>query len=168
MNILLLFGIILVVGLSFGRLFEKIGIPQVVGYIVIGVVLGDSVTHFVPEKLLDSLSPLTYLALAFIGFMVGGELKKSIFKKYGKQFFVILFSEGLLAMFAVSGLVYLWTGNLPLALLLGALCSANCGWTIKFPGDGDSTLNRDFRFLIIRGSNRFLAGLFAAVHQIKR
>jgi len=124
MNILLLFGIILVVGLSFGRLFEKIGIPQVVGYIVIGVVLGDSVTHFVPEKLLDSLSPLTYLALAFIGFMVGGELKKSIFKKYGKQFFVILFSEGLLAMFAVSGLVYLWTGNLPLALLLGALCSA--------------------------------------------
>ena len=124
MNILLLFGIILIIGLSFGRIFEKIGIPQVVGYIVIGVILGDSVTHLIPGKLLDTLSPITYLALAFIGFMVGGELKKSIFKKYGKQFFIILFSEGLLAMFAVSLLIYLWTKNLPLALLLGALCSA--------------------------------------------
>lgn len=124
MNILLLLGIILLVGLGFGRLFEKIGIPQVVGYIVIGVILGDSVTHLIPGKLLDTLSPFTYTALAFIGFMVGGELKKSLFKKYGKQFFIILFSEGLLAMFAVTLLIYVWTQNLALALLLGALCSA--------------------------------------------
>ncbi len=124
MNSLLLFAVILITGLGLGRVFEKIGIPQVVGYIVVGVILGDSLTHIIPAKLLDSLAPLTYLALAFIGFMVGGELKKSIFKKYGKQFFAILFSEGLLAMFLVAVLVFLWTKNLSLALLLGALCSA--------------------------------------------
>ncbi|RMG66026.1 MAG: cation:proton antiporter [Calditrichaeota bacterium] len=123
-TILLLFGLLLIVGLSFGRLFERIGIPQVVGYIVFGVLVGDSVLGLLSEKMLDKLAPLTYLALAFIGFMVGGELKKSIFKKYGQQFFVILLSEGLLAMAMVTVLVFLWTQNLSLALLLGALCSA--------------------------------------------
>ncbi len=124
MHILLLFGIIMLLGLASGRLFEKAGIPQVVGYIVFGVIAGDSVSGLLPGSLLDSLSPLTYLALAFIGFMVGGELKKNIFKKYGRQFFVILFAEGLLAMLIVSLLIYFWTGNPALALLLGALCSA--------------------------------------------
>jgi len=124
MNILLLLGIILIIGLAGGRLFEKIGIPQVVGYIIFGVFMGDSLTHLIPSQLLDNLAPLTYLALAFIGFMVGGELKKLLFKKYGKQFLAILLSEGLLAMAVVTSLVYLWTKNLPLAIILGALCSA--------------------------------------------
>ncbi|MFQ5721440.1 MAG: cation:proton antiporter [Candidatus Aminicenantales bacterium] len=124
MNILLLLGIILIIGLAGGRLFEKIGIPQVVGYIVFGVFMGDSLTHLIPNQLLDNLAPLTYLALAFIGFMVGGELKKTLFKKYGKQFLTILLSEGLLAMAVVAILVYLWTKNLSLAIILGALCSA--------------------------------------------
>lgn len=124
MQILLLLGLILILGLAAGRLFEKIGIPQVVGYIVMGVLLGDSVTHIVPESLLDNLSALTSIALAFIGFMVGGELKHSVFKKYGKQFFIILLSEGMLAMFFVSALTIAWTGNVALGILLGALSSA--------------------------------------------
>ena len=37
MQILLLSGLILILGLAAGRLFEKIGIPQVVGYLVMGV-----------------------------------------------------------------------------------------------------------------------------------
>jgi len=123
-QILLIFGALLILGLATGRVFEKVGIPQVVGYIVFGVVVGDSVLKVLPGTMLDNLAPLTYLALAFIGFMVGGELKKSIFRKYGWQFFAILLSEGLLAMTAVTLLIYFWTGNLPLALLLGALCSA--------------------------------------------
>jgi len=69
MNILLIFAIILIIGLTTERIFEKIGIPQVVGFIVVGVFLGDSSTHVIPEKMLNSLVPLTYLALAFIGFM---------------------------------------------------------------------------------------------------
>ncbi len=124
MHILLILGLIMAVGLAGGRLFERFGIPQVVGYIVIGVLLGDSVLHFLPVKTLDDLAPLTSIALAFIGFMVGGELKYSIFKKYGKQFFSILLSEGLLAMFLVSFLTILLTKNIPLGILLGALSSA--------------------------------------------
>ncbi|MEJ2543625.1 MAG: cation:proton antiporter [Calditrichaceae bacterium] len=124
MNILLIFGIILFSGLAVGRLFEKIGIPQVVGFIVLGVLLGDSVLSFLPTSLLDNFSSLTYIALAFIGFIVGSELKYSSFKQYGKQFFIILLAEGLLAMALVTTLTTLWTGNLALGILLGALSSA--------------------------------------------
>ena len=124
MNILLIFGIILFGGLAVGRLFEKVGIPQVVGFIVLGVLLGDSVFSILPTSLLDSFSSLTYIALAFIGFLVGSELKYSSFKKYGKQFFIILLAEGLLAMVLVTTVTTLWTGNLALGILLGALSSA--------------------------------------------
>ncbi len=124
MHILFTLGLIMALGLAGGRLFERFGIPQVVGYIVVGVVLGDSVLHFLSIETLDKLSALTSIALAFIGFMVGGELKYSIFQKYGKQFFSILLSEGLLAMLFVSILTILLTKNIPLGILLGALSSA--------------------------------------------
>jgi Kef-type K+ transport system membrane component KefB len=124
MNILLIFGVILISGLAVGRLFEKMGIPQVVGFIILGVILGDSVLSILPSSLLDNFSSLTYIALAFIGFIVGSELKYSDFKKYGKQFFTILLSEGLLAMALVTTVTTLWTGNLALGILLGALSSA--------------------------------------------
>lgn len=124
MNILLTFGFVMACGLVGGRLFERFGIPQVVGYIIVGVLLGDSFLHILPMKELDQLSALTSLALAFIGFMVGGELKYSLFKKYGKQFFTILLSEGMLAMLFVSVLTILLTKNIALGILLGALSSA--------------------------------------------
>ena len=124
MHILFVLGLIIAVGLAGGRLFQRFGIPQVVGYIVVGVVLGNSVLRILPVNTLDDLSPLTSMALAFIGFMVGGELKYALFQKYGKQFFCILLSEGLLAMFLVSMLTILLTKNIALGILLGALCSA--------------------------------------------
>ncbi len=124
MKMILLIGIALVAAFVSGKLFRSFGIPQVVGYIVLGIALGDSVSGLLPGEILDSLTPITSIALSMIGFMVGGELKHTVFKKYGRQFFTILFSEGLLAMITVSILVGLYTNNLALGILLGALSSA--------------------------------------------
>ena len=41
-NLILLLGFILLLGALGGRLFQKLKIPQVVGYIVIGILLGQS------------------------------------------------------------------------------------------------------------------------------
>jgi len=147
MQILLILGFIMILGLAGGRLFERFGIPQVVGYIVIGVVLGDSLLHLLPVDMLNNLSALTSIALAFIGFMVGGELKFTVFKKYGKQFFSILLSEGLLAMLVVSVLTIALTKNIGLGILLGALSSATAPaatvdvlWEYKSKGPLTSTI----------------------------
>jgi len=124
MNIILLLGLVLVAALAAGRFGGRFGIPQVVGYILIGLLFGDSGLHLFPSSLVDAFAPLVNIALAMIGFMVGGELKYDIFRRYGWQFLVILLCEGILAMVMVASLVWFWTGNAAVAILLGALSSA--------------------------------------------
>ncbi|MEJ2691396.1 MAG: cation:proton antiporter, partial [Deltaproteobacteria bacterium] len=110
--------------LGAGRLGDRFGIPQVVGYIVVGLLFGDSGLHLIPSPLVENFAPLVNIALALIGFMVGGELKYEVFRRQGWQFLSILLCEGLLAMATVTFLVWMWTGNAAIAILLGALSSA--------------------------------------------
>lgn len=124
MNLLLLFGVASLVGLVGGKLFALLKIPRVVGYIFVGILLGNSATNLIPLDLVSSLSPLTDFALALIGFMVGSELRKSVFERFGNQLLIILFAEGLLAMALVTAGVAFYTHNMALAILLGALASA--------------------------------------------
>ncbi|PIR65291.1 MAG: sodium:proton exchanger, partial [Candidatus Omnitrophica bacterium CG10_big_fil_rev_8_21_14_0_10_43_8] len=44
-------------------------------------------------------------ALGIIGFMIGGELKTDVFRRYGKQFIAILLAEGVTAFIVVFVLV---------------------------------------------------------------
>lgn len=124
MNLVLLLGISVLLGLSGGKLFEWLKIPRVVGYIIIGLFLGDSFGHVIPLDLVRALSPLTNFALALIGLMVGAELKKSVFQRFGRQMLTILSAEGLAAFALVALLVSFFTGKLYLGLVLGALASA--------------------------------------------
>lgn len=124
MRILLLFGLAILLGLAGGKLLQWLRVPRVVGYILVGVMLGDSLTGLIPIELVTSLSPLTDVALALIGFMVGGELKRSVFQRFGKQLVLIMLTEGLATFLVVALVVTLFSGQLALGLLLGALASA--------------------------------------------
>jgi Kef-type K+ transport system membrane component KefB len=131
-NILLLLGIALFGGTIGGKFFTKIRFPSVVGYIIIGIILGRTGLNLINEDILTALKPFSYFALGLIGFMIGGELKLEIFQKYGKQFLSILLFEGLTAFVIVSSAVfvlgYFLTDNISnsisLGLLLGAISSA--------------------------------------------
>jgi len=116
--------VVLIASLGAGRLGGRAGIPQVVGYILVGLVLGDAWFGVFPSSLVDAFAPLVNIALAMIGFMVGGELKYEVFHRYGRQFITILLCEGVLAMTMVAVPIWLWTGNPAMAILLGALSSA--------------------------------------------
>ena len=132
LNLLLLLGIAVFSGTVGARLFQKLHIPQVVGYIVIGLILGGSALNLIDIEVVMSLSPLNMLALGIIGFTIGGELKLDLFRRYGKQFVIILFSEGVFA-FLVVGLLtglgaYFFTHDLnrsiAMGVVLGAISSA--------------------------------------------
>ncbi|MFH1655397.1 MAG: cation:proton antiporter [Candidatus Omnitrophota bacterium] len=132
LNILFLLGIALFGGTIGGRLFQKLKIPQVVGYIAIGILIGESGLKIVNQDIINTLQPLSYFALGLIGFMIGGELKKDVLVKYGKQFINILLFEGITAFLLVSisvgfigGLLFKdWRLSWALGLLLGAIASA--------------------------------------------
>ncbi len=131
-------GIALFGGTLGARIFKKIHFPQVVGYIVIGLIFGESCLSLINYATIEKMSPFNFFALGIIGFMIGGELKISIFKKFGKQFMTILLAEGMGSFFAVTilsfftmrllnsvGMVdFSWRVSLGLALLLGAISSA--------------------------------------------
>ncbi|MFH1414349.1 MAG: cation:proton antiporter [Candidatus Omnitrophota bacterium] len=132
LHILLLLGLALFSGAIGGRVFQKLRVPQVVGYITIGIIIGESGFKIVDHDIIKSLEPFSYFALGLIGFTIGGELKKDILVKYGKQFISILLSEGIGAFLAVSVLVGItgtflfgsWRIAWSLGLLLGAIASA--------------------------------------------
>lgn len=128
----LLLGVILFFGTIGGWLFKKIRIPQVVGYIVSGILIGSSGMNLLEPEVIQSLEPISTVALSLIGFLIGGELKISTIKKYGKQFISILLFEAITPAIIVGILLgtvdFIFSRNLPhaiaLGLLLGAICSA--------------------------------------------
>ena len=124
MHILFLLGLSILLGFAGGRLFERLRIPQVVGFIVVGSILGDSFLGLLKGNLLASFTPIISLALGFIGFMVGGELKVSVFRRHGSQFITILLFQGIMPMLVVGLLVTLITGKAYLGILLGTIASA--------------------------------------------
>ncbi|PJC46175.1 MAG: sodium:proton exchanger [Candidatus Omnitrophica bacterium CG_4_9_14_0_2_um_filter_43_12] len=132
LNALFLLGLILFTGTVGGRILQKLRIPQVVGYIIAGILLGRSGLDIINKDVIEALAPFNYFALGIIGFMIGGELKADVFRRYGKQFIAILLAEGVTAFIVVFVLVgllgsivfgnpaYFWA----LGLLLGAIASA--------------------------------------------
>lgn len=132
LNILFLLGLALFGGTIVGRLFQKLRIPQVVGYVSLGILIGESGFKMVDAHMLKSLEPFSYFALGLVGFMIGGELKKDVLRKYGKQFVNILLFEGVTAFLAVTVSVGLvggllfgdWRFSWAIGLLLGAIASA--------------------------------------------
>ncbi|MBU2541643.1 MAG: cation:proton antiporter [Candidatus Omnitrophica bacterium] len=132
LNVLFLLGLALFGGTVGGRLFQKLRIPQVVGYIAIGIIIGESGLRLIEHDVIKSLEPFNYFALGLIGFMIGGELKREVLTKYGKQLINILLFEGIAAFLAVSILVGVigtllfgdWRFAWALGLLLGSIASA--------------------------------------------
>lgn len=130
--VLLLIGFAILAGSVGGRLFQLIRIPQVVGYIIIGVIVGKSGLHLVGDATLATLLPLNFFALGIIGFLIGGELHGRVFKTHGKQFLIVLLAEGIITSLVVGvlvgGITFLATGDarssIAFGLLLGAIASA--------------------------------------------
>ncbi len=132
LNILFLLGLALFSGVIGGRLLQKLKIPKVVGYILIGVILGETGLNIINKGIITTLAPFNYFALGLIGFMVGGELKKKVFAKYGKQLLIILLCEGIAPFLIVSILIGLVGGfvfgdfrlSFAISILFGAIASA--------------------------------------------
>ena len=114
-------GIAVFLGIIGGRFFDKIGIPEVVGIVLIGVILGESFLGILNIERLDHYKPLVDLALAFFGFFIGAELKFEELRKLGLIILSILSFEVIFTFSIVTTGVYIFTGEPLLAILFGTL-----------------------------------------------
>jgi len=180
MNILLLFGITLLITIVVSFVFVRLHLPQVIGYILVGIILGISGIQLFDSARIDHLNMITYFALSMIGFTIGGELRWARIKRFGASIIIITFFESTFSCLIVFCGIYFLTLNLPLALLLGGLaCATAPGGTTnviqeyKARGQLTSTLygvvGADDAFAIIifsflSGISKALVGVLDSIH----
>jgi len=121
---LLVLAFILMLGLFAGRWFEKLKLPHITGYISMGVLLGLILTLLGIGNLIDSLVVISSIALGFIAYGIGAELRFNKLKKSGKEVVVITFIQAVMAaVFTLLALLVIKV-PLPIALVLGAIATA--------------------------------------------
>lgn len=132
LSALALIGMAIFFGTIGARLFQRIHIPQVVGYIFIGLLVGQSGLNIMDQETVRDLQPFSYFALGIIGFLIGGELHRDVFRRHGRQLLTVLLGEGFGAFFFVFVLVgaiaFFITKSvaeaIAFAVVLGAIASA--------------------------------------------
>jgi Kef-type K+ transport system membrane component KefB len=124
LDILSLIGLVIICAYLASKGMQRIGVPQVVGFILVGVLLGSSFLDIVPLPLVRELAFVSEIALALIGFDMGSHLRLGDLRRLGGSILAILLCEGLGAFVLVSSGIYLLTRSVPTALVFGALASA--------------------------------------------
>ncbi|MBC7224181.1 MAG: cation:proton antiporter [Anaerolineae bacterium] len=123
-NILTTIGLLVAVAFLGSKAFQRFDIPQVVGFIVMGVLMGNSFLNVVPLELAEELTFVSEVALGLIGFDMGSHLLLGELRRLGRSILSILVFEALGTFALVTGGTFLLTGSLPTALVFGALSSA--------------------------------------------
>ena len=137
MNLILFIGVLLVLGLASTRLMKLFKLPNVTGYLIIGLIAAivciiiDSYTN---EKLqlADSLNGLngsvSSVALGFIALSIGEEFRLNKIKKFGKKIITITFFQAIITTLLVDLILSIFciAFKLPLniSLCLGAIATA--------------------------------------------
>ena len=131
-GVLLIFGIGVFGGILSAIVVKRLSIPQVLGYILMGILIGISGFKLVKPADIEMLKPFNFFALGVIGFLVGSEINFKTFQKYGRQFLAILMAEGFLAFILVGvcitlvmfTVIHSWTIAVATGIVFGAIASA--------------------------------------------
>ncbi len=124
-QIIISIAVMLIAGYILARIAKKLRLPNVTGYIVAGIIIGPFCIDIVPQSVIDGMSFLADIALAFIAFSTGEFFKLSTLKKNGGRNIIITIFEALLASILVFVIMYFVLGlSLPFSIVLGALASA--------------------------------------------
>lgn len=130
-RIFLYIGIILIFTKAFGMMTRKIHLPQVVGALIAGILMGPSVFNIVPDS--SSIELLAEIGVLLIMFNAGLETDFSTMKKSIKSslvigifevLFCLLFGTLFAYLFGISGLKGVFIGVLLTATSLGIVVEA--------------------------------------------
>ena len=122
---LTLLGVATLAAFYVGRIARRVKLPSLIGYMIVGVILGPSVLHLFDESSMERLSFITEIALGFVAFSIGSELNLTALKRLGTGIISIIFAESFGAFLVVVLGIYLLTRDLPLALIFGSMAPAS-------------------------------------------
>jgi Kef-type K+ transport system membrane component KefB len=116
-----------------GKIVKQFKLPNVTGYILMGLLAGivfgtHRMEQFFGEdvaaEMVKQFDVIKDLATGFIAFSIGTEFEFKYIKKLGKAPIVIACLESLGAVIFVALGIFIVTGNVQLALIMGAIAAA--------------------------------------------
>lgn len=124
-DVLFVLGAMLLVGCVSGALAGQIRLPEITGFVLAGVLVGESGIGLVPRHLSDAMRLITEMALGLIALTIGSEFALGKLRRLGRT--VVLVSAGQLAVsFALVLPVMRLAGlDLPFALIIAAIATAS-------------------------------------------
>lgn len=118
-------GIATILALYAGKLAQKGRLPSIIGFMLLGAILGPSLVHLFTEDLQGQLGFINDIALGFVALSIGLELSFTALKRQGKAIIFIILSESIFTVIVVTAALGLLTGNWPFAILFGAIAPAS-------------------------------------------
>ncbi len=109
----LVLGFLLLSAYCIGQILEKVKLPKITGYIIAGLIFGPYFTGFTSKELIIDLSFINSLALAFIAFCAGGELKSTHLKYQIKSIVNLVISQTFVVFIGVSTVVFFLVEYIP-------------------------------------------------------
>ena len=124
-GIVISLGVILILGFLMTRLTKLLKLPNVIAYLLVGILIGPSLINVIPGEFIDRTSFISDVALVFVAFTAGeffkfGAIKKSL----GKAIIITAFES-----IATFGLIFVlcflvFRLGAPFSLVLASLASA--------------------------------------------
>jgi Kef-type K+ transport system membrane component KefB len=117
-------GLLLAAGYILGKLFERIRLPSITGYILAGLLMGESISGIITHEMAGSLHILTEIALGIIALTIGGEFSLDKVRRTGVKIITITVFEAVGAFVFVTFFLTIAGFGIYYALLLGTIASA--------------------------------------------
>jgi len=140
METLFFVGLIMVLGSFMKFISHKTNILNVVGYLILGLIIGPEVLNVIPQHFIDDTHIITDLSLSLISVLVGANLKYNILKEVWKQIVIVSIFEAIFTFTFISSIFYLlfdfldfkFVGDykLVVSVIFGGLASATAPATI--------------------------------------
>ena len=128
---LLVLATVLVVGVVFGTIAKRLGLPSITGQIVGGALIGQAGFELFDLPAIEGLHPLTEFALGLMAVTIGAHLNVRRLRNAGKRlFFLLLLESTVTPALVFAGLVFLPDMTWSEALLFGTLAISTAPATI--------------------------------------
>ncbi len=125
MNAIFSLGLILLFGLVGARLINKIKLPSVTAYLLLGILIGPSLGKFVSPELISASGFISNIVLGIIAFSIGQNFSRDNFLRIGRLVIWISLFEAAGAWILVTSTFYLILRQpFYLSLLFGAISAA--------------------------------------------
>lgn len=123
--ILFVAGALILVSFYSGKTTRLVRLPSIIGYMLIGLVLGPSFMNILGHETQTNMSFITEVALGFVALSIGLELNLSSLKKLGTGIISIIFAESFAAFIVTAVGLYIFSRDLPTSLIFASFAPAS-------------------------------------------